>query len=231
MLDQGRFPELYKAFEDLRVQPQVFLTEEGGHVCGSGAMALGRLAVTCFEREDESGAAEAVELMETGYRGRSGLPSLIATLDTVRPIMGAEESRRKMLAYRPRDLPFLRLDRLRFDLQVTAVLDEREHFSALAEQAHAKAGPLCAPWIGCIADWGRAMFMARDGHSSESVDRAMDATARLDGLGQRYRAARLLVDLLPLLDPEDARKVADTVVPRLKAMGAAASARLAARFS
>jgi hypothetical protein len=39
------------------------------------------------------------------------------------------------------------------------------------------------------------------------------------------------VDLLPLLDPENARKVASIVVPRLKAMGAAASARLAARFS
>jgi hypothetical protein len=230
LVDQGRFPELHRAFEDLRVQPHVFLTEEGGHVCGSGAMALGRLAVACFEREDKAGAAEALELMETGYRGRSGLPSLIATLDTVRPIMGAEESRRKMLAYRPRDLPFLRLHRLRFDLQVTAVMDERENFSVLAEQAHAKAGPLCAPWLACIADWGDAMFMAREGRSGEAADRALGATARLDGIGQRYRAARLLVDLLPLLDPEDAHRVAKDVVPRLEEMGARTSAAQASSF-
>jgi class 3 adenylate cyclase/tetratricopeptide (TPR) repeat protein len=231
LLDQGRFQELHRAFEDLRVQPHVFLTEEGGHVCGSGAMALGRLAVTCFEREDKAGAADALELMETGYRGRSGLPSLIATLDTVRPIMGAEESRRKMLAYRPRDLPFLRLDRLRFDLQVTAVLDEREDFSKLAGQARAKESALCAPWLGCIADWGEAMFLAREGRFSDAASMALDATARLDEMGQRYRAARLLVDLLSLLDGKEAPRVAEHVVPRLKAMGAAASARLAAHYS
>jgi predicted ATPase len=230
LLDQGRFPELYKAFEDLRAQPHTFLTEEGGHVCGSGAMALGRLAVACFEREDEAGTNEALKLMETGYRGRSGLPSLIATCDTVRPIVGAEESRRKMLEFRPRDLPFLRLDRLIFDLQVTAVLDERDGFFALAEQAHAKEDPLCAPWLGCVADWGEAMFLAREGRFPDAATKALDAAARLDRLGQRYRAARLLVDLLPLLDAGDAHRVAENVVPRLKAMGARASAGQAARF-
>jgi hypothetical protein len=231
LLDQGRFPELYKAFEDLRVRPYTFLTEEAGHVCGSGAMALGRLAVACFEREDKAGTAEAIELMESGYRARSGLPSLIATWDTVRPIVGAEESRRKMLEYRPRDLPFLRLDRLRFDLQVTAVLDERERFSELAEQAHAKAGPLCAPWLRCIAEWGEATFIARDERSSEAAERALNAMSRLDRLGQRYKAARLLVDLLPLLDPEDAHRVAVDVIPRLEEMGAGAGAAEASSFA
>jgi len=231
LLDQGRFSELYKAFEDLRAQPHTFLTDEGGHVCGSGAMALGRLAVACFEREDEAGATEALELMETGYRGRSGLPSLIATCDTVRPIMGAEESRRKMLEFRPRDLPFLRLDRLIFDLQVTAVLDEREDFSELAELAHAREDPLCAPWLGCIADWGEAMFLAREGRSSEAAGRGLDAAARLDRLGRRYRSARLLVDLLSVLDENEAHRVAEHVVPSLKAMGAHASAAEASVFS
>jgi class 3 adenylate cyclase/predicted ATPase len=231
LLDQGRFSELYKAFEDLRAQPHTFLTEEGGHVCGSGAMALGRLAVACFEREDEAGTTEALELMETGYRGRSGLPSLIATCDTVRPIMGAEESKRKMLEFRPRDLPFLRLDRLIFDLQVTAVLDEREDFSELAELAHAREGPLCAPWLGCITDWGEAMFLAREGRFSEAASRGLDAAARLDRLGRRYRSARLLVDLLSVLDEKETHRVAEHVVPRLKAMGAHASAAEASRFA
>ncbi|MGH2818400.1 MAG: adenylate/guanylate cyclase domain-containing protein [Actinomycetota bacterium] len=231
LLAQGRFPELYESFENLRVQPHTFLTDEGGQVCGSGAMALARLAVACFEREDKAGTVEAIELMETGYRGRSGGPSLILTWDTVRPIVGAEESRRKVLAYRPQDWPFLRLDRLRSDLQVTAVLDERERFSELAGQAHAKAGPMCAPWLTCIADWGDAMFMARDARYHDAAERALDAMARLDRLGQRYRAARLLVDLLPLLDAKEAHRVAEDVVPRLEEMGAGASAAQASSFA
>jgi hypothetical protein len=119
---------------------------------------------------------------------------------------------------------------LRFDLQVTAVLDERERFSELAEQAHAKAGPLCAPWLRCIAEWGEATFMARDGRSSDAAERALNAMARFDRLGQRYRAARLLVDLLPLLDPEDAHRVAEEVTRRLEAMGAGTSAAEASIF-
>jgi hypothetical protein len=149
----------------------------------------------------------------------------------VRPIVGAEESRRKLLEFRPRDLVFLRLDRLAFDLQVTAVLDESEDFSKLVEEAHAKADSLCAPWVACIADWGEAMFLAREGRSSDAARRGLDAAARLERIGRRYRAARLLVDLLPLLGVEDAREVAGDVVPRLRTMGARASAAQASAFS
>jgi hypothetical protein len=55
--------------------------------------------------------------------------------------------------------------------------------------------------------------------------------ARLDGLGQRYRAARLLVDLLPLLETKEAHRVAEDVVPRLEEMGADTSAAQASSFA
>ena len=194
-------------------------------------MALARFALVCFERGDEASATDAIELMETGYQGRSAMPSLIATWDIVRPVVGAAESSRKSLEYPVKDLPFLRIDRLRFHLQLAALLGERERFSELAEQAHAKASPLCAPWLACLADWGEAMFMARDGDSHEAAGRALDAMARLDRLGQRYRAARLLVDLVPLLEAKEAHRVAEDVVPRLEEMGAATSAAQASSFA
>jgi hypothetical protein len=54
---------------------------------------------------------------------------------------------------------------------------------------------------------------------------------RLDRMGQRYRAARLLVDLLSLFDDKEARRVAEDVVPRLEEMGADTSAAHASSFT
>jgi len=50
------------------------------------------------------------------------------------------------------------------------------------------------------------------------------AVAELESYGERYLAARLLVDLLPALDPEKAKGIAADAAIRLDAMGASNSA-------
>jgi hypothetical protein len=59
---------------------------------------------------------------------------------------------------------------------------------------------------------------------------AKAALAPLEAFGDRYAAARLMVDLMPFLQEEDVASSAANVVPRLEAMGASTSAAGARRF-
>jgi len=53
---------------------------------------------------------------------------------------------------------------------------------------------------------------------------ATGAVSSLDAYGERYTAARLMVDLLPLIERDVARAAAQDVGDRLEGMGALASA-------
>jgi hypothetical protein len=66
--------------------------------------------------------------------------------------------------------------------------------------------------------------LARAGAGAEALERGRAACAALDGYGECYTAARLLVDLLAVLDGELGAEPAAEVAERLEAMGAVASA-------
>jgi hypothetical protein len=83
---------------------------------------------------------------------------------------------------------------------------------------------MCAPFLDWIAHWADAVKLARSGATVEAADLALRATAALDAFGEPYTAARLLVDLLPFLDEERQRAIADETANRLESMGALASA-------
>jgi hypothetical protein len=68
------------------------------------------------------------------------------------------------------------------------------------------------------------MRLAATGHSEEALAKASAASAALDSAGERYRAARLLTHLLPLLELDVATRIAGDVAARLESMGALASA-------
>jgi hypothetical protein len=72
----------------------------------------------------------------------------------------------------------------------------------------------CAPPLALIADWAEAL-------RAGSLAGAAAATDALDAYGERYTAARLMVDALVRMP--DAALAAD-VAARLRAMGAHASA-------
>ena len=78
--------------------------------------------------------------------------------------------------------------------------------------------------LGWIADWAAAMRLAGTGRSAEAVDAARTAADAVDGFGERYTAARLLADLVPLLAPEHGGPLAEQATERLESMGARATA-------
>jgi hypothetical protein len=91
-------------------------------------------------------------------------------------------------------------------------------------EARALSRSACAPSLDWLADWGEAVHLATSGAPAEAMTRATGAMLSLDAYGERYTAARLMVDLLPLLERDVARAAAQDVADRLERMGALASA-------
>jgi hypothetical protein len=88
----------------------------------------------------------------------------------------------------------------------------------------------CAPYLEWIADWGQAVELAERGGTSDAIANARAAVSALEAYGERYLAARLLVDLLPFLEGGAANGLAHDAIQRLEAMGAKGSAAEAARW-
>ena len=68
------------------------------------------------------------------------------------------------------------------------------------------------------------MQLARSGATAESLTKATRATSELEANAERYTAARLMTDLLPVLEGQPAASAAAGIADRLDAMGAHASA-------
>jgi hypothetical protein len=122
-----------------------------------------------------------------------------------------------------------RIHELRADLQLHALSGDGAAVAGLIAEARALAGPACAPSLACIADWAEAVELARSGSSGESLGKAIRASSQLEAHGERYTAARLLTDLLPLLDASTAESAAVAIADRLERMGARSSAAEARR--
>jgi class 3 adenylate cyclase len=205
------------------------IREDGGRACPQGAMALAGHAVSLFEAEERAAAAAAVDLLESASQGAEGPALLYRAAEIVRPLASLEAARSRMerIAASADTVP--RIHQLRADLQLHALSGDGAAVAGLIAEARALAGPACAPSLACIADWAEAVELARSGSSGESLDKAIRASSQLVAHGERYTAARLLTDLLPLLDARTAESAAVAVADRLERMGARSSAAEARR--
>jgi class 3 adenylate cyclase len=205
------------------------IDEDGGRACPYGAVALAGHALSLFEAEERAAAAAAVDLLDRASQGAEGPALLYRAAEIVRPLMSLEAARSRIDRIAASSDTVPRIYELRAALQLHALSGDSAALMGLIAEARALAGPACAPLLACIADWAESVALARSGSSGESLDKASRATSQLAAHGERYTAARLLTDLLPLLDARTAASAAAAVADRLESMGARSSASEARR--
>jgi class 3 adenylate cyclase len=226
LFGDGHLTRLRSATADV---PEL-IHEDGGRVCPYGAMALAGHAVTLFEAGDPNGAAAAVELLDRASQGSEGPALLFRAAEIIRPLTSLEDalSRIERIVGSADTVP--RIYQLRTALQVHALSGD-EVLELLVAEARALAGPACAPSLASVAGWAEAVVLARSGSSRESLATAGEAMRELEAYGESYTAARLMTDLLPMLDRHFAAGAAAKTAERLEAMGAHASAAQAQRHA
>jgi hypothetical protein len=186
--------------------------------------------LTLFEAGDHDGAAAALVLLDRASQGAEGPTLLFRAAEIVRPLAGLGAARARMEGISASRDTVPRVYELRAELQVQALGGDALLGELIAE-ARALAGPACAPALTSLADWAAAVDLARAGSSAAALATAHHATAELERRGERYTAARLMTDLLPVLAQTDAASVAADVAERLEAMGALASAAEVRRYA
>jgi class 3 adenylate cyclase len=220
LVPAGRFAELAEP-----TAPVVQIVHDEGYHCWKAAVALAGRALMQFESGEQSSANEALTLLEGQLRGRPRWRAI----DIVRPFAGLDRARRAVADLG--DTPGAAIDRLhalRLDLQLTALARDWEALERLVAEARAVAPLACAPVLRWIADWAEAAALAAAGDSAQAVKQAQRASLALQNYGESYMGARLLVDLLPFLDPNLRTALAEDTAKQLNAMGAHASATEAA---
>jgi class 3 adenylate cyclase len=225
LLPPGRFAELREA---TATAPDL-VAEEGMHTCFHGLTALAGHALSASEAGDAGAAGKALEL----YRATAASgPGIYAhrTIEILRPLIGADEARRRIELLEGRESVQGEVYRLRIELQLSVLERDWARFQVFADRARSLAPSACAPYLEWIADWGQAVELAERGETREASARARAAASALEAYGERYLAARLLVDVLPSLDPDEAKQIAEDVIRRLEAMGARSSAAEAERW-
>jgi class 3 adenylate cyclase len=209
---------------DATAQVPDLIREDGGQVCPFGAMALAGHAVSLYESENGAAAAAAVDLLDSASQGAEGPALLYRAAEIIRPLTDLESTRSRLerIAGSPDAVP--RIYELRAALQLCALVDDRHRLDELIAEARALAGPACAPSLGWIADWAEAVKLARSGATAESLTKATHAASELEANAERYTAARLMTDLLPVLEGQLPAGTAAGIADRLDTMGAHASA-------
>jgi class 3 adenylate cyclase len=220
LLPAGRLERLHAVTSDV----VELVLEEGGHTCGHGGHALVGWVVSLFEAADTSAAASALELLDTAAP-KTGAATWRAHLpEVLRPFVGLDEARARAERVEGSETLAARIRRLRSELQLLALAREWAELERVAAEARELAPQACAPYLVWIADWAESIRLAASGRSAEALESAREATGALAEFGERYRAARLLVDLLPFLEAELRGPLAEEAAARLEAMGAVASA-------
>jgi class 3 adenylate cyclase len=230
LLPPGRLAELRAA---TAAAPSL-VEEEGMHTCFHGLAALAGQALCAFEEGDDEAARRALHVLDSvEVSGAVLSPAL--TINVLLPLIGADDAARRLAASKPDDGERRNLQRVvdqtRLELQLCALGRDWPKLAELEGQARALAQSACAPFLAWISDWARAFELADRGAHNEAVRRALAASSALNGYGERYLGARLLVDLLPALDGAEAARVAEEATPRLEAMGARTSALKAAALA
>jgi tetratricopeptide (TPR) repeat protein len=203
--------------------------DEGDRLCSTGAMGLAGHIWCLFESRDPA-APEALEMLVRnwpgGMRGAYGHRGSLTypAAEILRPFAPAEVTRRLLDRKDPRRDLRVAVQRLRVELPLVALGAERERLDPLVADARQLAASASAPALGWIADWAEGVGLARAGDRAEGLARVAAATGALMGHGERYTAARLVVDALPYLEGPGAQRLADLTAKRLEEMGALASA-------
>jgi hypothetical protein len=200
------------------------------HTCFHGLAALAGQAIGAFEAGDGDAVKRALEVYDTTAVSGPGINASQVT-EILRPLIGADEARRRLEKVAGGERTDTEVYRLRVELQLTALERDWGRFTGLAGEARALARSACAPYLDWIADWGKAIELAESGRTSEATAKARAAASALEAYGERYLAARLLVDLLPFLDAGAANELGEEAVRRLEAMGARGSAKDAKRWA
>jgi len=225
LLPPGRFAELQEA---TATAPDL-VAEEGMHTCFHGLIALAGQALSASEAHDTGAAKRALQVYDTAAVSGTGIHAH-RTIEILRPLIGADEARRRVEQLDVGESVQGEVYRLRVELQLSALEREWERLQELADRARTLAPSACAPYLVWIADWGEAVEFAERGQTHDAIARARAAASALEAYGERYLAARLLVDLLPVLDAREAKQVAEDAIRRLEAMGARESAAEAGRW-
>ncbi len=208
LLGAGRLDELAEATSEA---PDL-VDHEGSRTCAMGSLALAGHAVARFEALDTAAGERAAAGVEAVGLHRSDSSFRFRGIEVLRPFVGLERTRARIdYGEEVRGLVD-GVHELRARVQLVAL--ERGDVEPLAAKARRVAREACAPPLRWIADWADAL-------SAGSLDGVVAATDALDAYGERYTAARLMVDaLIRMPDPS----AAETTAARLRAMGALASA-------
>jgi hypothetical protein len=203
--------------------------EDGGRVCPYGAVACAGHALTLFEAGEDDAAAAAVDLVDRAVQGAEGPTLLFRAAEILRPLANVQATRSRLerIAGSADTVP--RIYELRAALQVHALCGDPGLDDLIAE-ARALAGPTCAPSLAALGDWAESVQLARAGASAAALATARHAVSELEAHGERYTAARVMTDLLPFLEEEDAAAAAAHAAERLDAMDAHASLNEARRY-
>jgi class 3 adenylate cyclase len=214
LVPTGRLTDAHDATSDV----VDLVLEEGGHTCFRGAVALAGRAAALSERGDGDEARRTIEVLDEA-RPKSG-PIRHAPDVILRLVLAPDQARRRLNALEPGVMLADRVYRVRAELELEALAGDWERVGQLGEEARLLARSACVPYLAAIADWADAVRLAVTGRSEEAAYKGLEATAALEAYGDRYAAARLLVDLLPSLARADARELAEKVAAKLDAMGA-----------
>ena len=208
LLGAGRLAELAEATADT---PEL-VEHEGSRTCAMASLALAGHAVVRFEMLDTAAgelAASSVEAVglhrsDSSFRYR-GIEILGRSSGSSARARGSTTASRSA-AWSTASTTCARA--------CSSPRSRRRRPRAADRQGAPVAREACAPPLALIADWAEAL-------RAGSLAGATAATDALDAYGERYTAARLMVDALMRMP---ARSMAAGTAARLRAMGALASA-------
>jgi len=189
--------------------------EDGGALCDFGGIAVSGRALALFEQGRTAEGAEAVAYFEAGIPTDTNRITMVELqlVERIRPFVGLDHAERLLAQVPEPRTPARRLYSIRARLPIAALSGDWEQAEHMIVQARELARPSCAPQLLAFADWAEAV---RD----IDVDRARGA---LDALGEPYTAARLAVDFLGTIPPDEGAEFRAETAARLESMGALTS--------
>jgi hypothetical protein len=177
------------------------------------SLALAGHAVARFEELDARAGARAAAGVEAVGLHRSDSSFRYRGIEILRPFVGLERTRARLERADPVRGMVDGVHHLRALVQLVA-LEGGEELDPLLGRARRVSRQACAPPLAWIADWAEAV-------RAGSLAGAVAATDALTAYGERYTAARLMVDALLRVGDDS---VAEATAARLQDMGALASA-------
>jgi hypothetical protein len=202
--------------------------DEGHRTCNQGIVGLAGRLLWLFETKQDTALAEGLELLQQIRPPDDimGPKTAASAAETLRPVVGAGATLARLAPLPVGSDRGNAILRLRAELPALALSDGGDGLDSAITFARKLSRSSCAPALGWIADWAEAVQIAGS-DPALALRHARRATAALADHGERYTAARLLCDFLPLIDQGNRDEIAAATATELEAMGALASAQQA----